>query len=50
MPGHICHEYSKQNIGTSKKRKNKRVRVTPNLVEWSCTNNNNKLMRTLFFG
>ena len=48
--GSICHEYSKRNIGTFKKRISKRVRVTPNLVEWSCTNKNNTLMRTLFFG
>ena len=41
--GSICHEYRKRNIGTSEKRINKRVRVTSNLVEWSCTNNNNKL-------
>ena len=39
-----------QNIGTSKKIINKRVRVTPKFAEWSCTNKNNKLMRTLFFG
>ena len=48
--GIICCEYSKRNIGTSKKRMNKRVRVTPNFVEWSCSNKNNKLMTTLFFG
>ena len=48
--GSICHEYSKRNIGTSKKRINKRVRETTNFAEWSCTNQNNKLMRTLFFG
>ena len=48
--GIICHECSKRNIGTPKKRINKRIRVTPNFVEWSCTNKNNKLMRTLFFG
>ena len=48
--GSICHEYSKRNIGTSKKRINKRVRVTPNFLEWSCANKTSKLMRTLFFG
>ena len=48
--GSICHEYSKQNIGTSKKRINKSARVTPNFAECLCTNKNNKLMRTLFFG
>ena len=32
--GIIWHEYSKRNIGTSKKRINKRVRVTPNFVKW----------------
>ena len=47
--GSICHEYSKQNIDTSKKRINKIVRVTPNFVEWSCASKSNKLMRTLFF-
>ena len=48
--GSICHEYSKPNIGIFKKKINKRVRVTPNSVEWSCINKSNKLMRTLFFG
>ena len=48
--GSICHEYSKRKIGTSKKRINKRVRVTPNFVKQLWPNKNNELIRTLFFG